>query len=111
MFSMDQLVTFDVDQHQVCFCIPAAVRHTLFMMDVDALLVKQVVAADWASPLLSFGYPIQLRVSEVVRRAVFCSACRPVGVQSWVVGRGPTSHLHVTGNLRCGDTEQVVVSP
>jgi hypothetical protein len=81
------------------------------LVAMDALLVKQVVSTDWASPPLALCYPIELRVSDVVGLAVFRPACRPIGVQGWVVGRGGASHLDVSGDFGGGESEQVVVPP
>ena len=108
---MNMLVTFDVNQHLITLRVVTTVRHARFVVDMNALLVKQVIATYWASPLLSLCSPIELRVNDGVGFTVLGSACRPVGVQCWIVGRGAASHLDVTGDFGGGETEQVVVSP
>ncbi len=99
------LVTFGVNPHQIDLCVVAAVGHALFVVGMDALLVKQVVSTAWASPPLALCYPIALRVRNVVGLAVFRPACHPIGVQGWVVGRGGASHLDVTGDFGGGESE------
>src|SRR5689334_5435729 len=81
------------------------------MVDVEALLVKQVVGAECASPALSFCYSLEFLAGDVVRLTVSGSAYRPVGLQCGVVGRSPTSHLDVTSDFGCGETVQVRGTP
>lgn len=53
-------VTSDVEKAQVSLFVRSAVGHFDFMVNVNALPVKQVLVTEWTSPVLILGYFVQL---------------------------------------------------